>query len=315
MTCFSDFSSFKQEINLSQYAASIGYKIDKKKSTRNSIAMRLDGSDKVIISKRNGIWIYFSVYDDQDNGTILDFIKNRTNKHLFEIAKELRGWLGGKSSLEIEGNYIEHLEEKKFEPERIERLFNYYTLAAEHEYLISRGISQDVIVSQRFYGRIFQDRYGNAVFPHFKDGQVCGLELRGKNTGLFVRGSEKTLWRSNAQNADDTIVISETPIDALSYQILHSLKTAFYTATCGGFSPEQGNIISQLFTDLQQLRKVILATDNDQGGDRLATRLVALLSEVDFRGEVIRHSPNKPGQDWNDVLVDNLDSTPVCNFS
>ena len=42
-----DYSKFKTEINLTQYAAHLGYEVDRKKSTRSSIAMRKD-SDKVI---------------------------------------------------------------------------------------------------------------------------------------------------------------------------------------------------------------------------------------------------------------------------
>ncbi len=54
MTHRYDFSRFKSDINLTQYAAHLGYEVDKKKSTRSSIAMR-NGGDKIIISKRGHV--------------------------------------------------------------------------------------------------------------------------------------------------------------------------------------------------------------------------------------------------------------------
>ncbi len=89
----SDWQRFKIDINLAEYAAHMGYELVKKDSTRSSIKMRL-GSDIIIISKKGGIWVYFSVSGNNDNGTIVNFIQNRTSKTLSEIAKDLLEWLG-----------------------------------------------------------------------------------------------------------------------------------------------------------------------------------------------------------------------------
>ena len=80
-----DYSRFKTDINLTQYAAYFGYEIDAKKSTKSSIAMRRDG-DKVIISRKGANWVYFSVMDDSDNGSIIDFVQKRTSKKILEIC-------------------------------------------------------------------------------------------------------------------------------------------------------------------------------------------------------------------------------------
>ena len=301
MTSNLEFPRFKQEINLTQYAASLGYEIDHRKSTRQSIAMRKGNEDKIIISRQNGNWVYFSVYDDNDNGTIIDFAKNRTNKSLFEIGRELQVWIGGNINLPEPTRYVSDVQEKQPDPRRIRRLFNYCSPAYDHEYLNSRGITAETLTSPRFSGRVFQDHFRNAVFPHYKDKQVCGLELKGENIDLFVRGSEKTLWRSNMRKGDDTLVISETPIDALSYQVLHSLSNAFYTSTCGAFSPQQSGLIRDLVT-LSWLRKIVLITDNDEGGDTITHRLTEIIIGTDFTGALTRHSPDTRGLDWNDVL-------------
>jgi hypothetical protein len=294
-----DFKTLKQEIDLTQYAAFLGYKIDKKKSTRTSVAMHKERSDKIIVSKSNGTWIYFSVYDDSDNGTIIDFVKNRTNRSVREIGRELEAWIGLSPKV---SNEFRPVKEKGYEPKRIERLFNYCRPAYNNAYLHGRGITNEMLCSSRFTGRVFQDQFRNAVFPHFKRGSVCGLEFKGEHADLFARGSEKTLWRSNRSIDDDMLIIAETPIDAMSYEIIHQLETGFYIATCGGFSKSQADMIRKLVTEFDWIKSIRIITDNDKGGDKITSRLEILISSTDFAGKIKRHSPDKRGCDWNDVL-------------
>jgi len=296
-----DFSKFKQEINLTQYAAFLGYEIDRKKSTKSSIAMR-SGADKVIISRRGANWVYFSVSDDNDNGTIVDFIENRTNQTIAEIAKELNIWIGGGASLPHPKSYISDVQEQERDPARIKKIFYYCKPVIKHTYIESRGIKGELFQSKRFIGRIYTDRYQNAVFPHYKDNKLCGLELKNEDKSLFVRGSEKTLWRSNIVAGDNTLIIAEAVLDTLSYYQIFNLQNAIYTATGGGLSPEQIEIMSAFVSGFLGLQKVIIITDNDAGGDKITSRIKKALSESDFKGKIIRHSPNKRGEDWNDCL-------------
>ncbi len=301
-----EFSRFKHEINFIQYAQSLGYEIDQKKTTRRSVAMYQGHSDKIIVSKKNGTWIYFSVYDQCDNGTIIDFIQNRSQKSLLETGKELQLWMDGFVEQSLSSPSINLSDDTTYDPARIKKLFNYYSLARNHAYLKNRGITQQVLKSSRFADRVFQDKYKNAVFPHFKNGQACGLELKGENISLFVRGSEKTLWRSNIFKSDDCLVIAEAPIDAISYQILHNLSTAFYVATSGGFSKNQSDMIKSFIEDFNQFKEITIATDNNAGGDQITERLYRIIQETKFNGHIKRHSPDQSGQDWNDVLKNQL---------
>lgn len=296
-----DFSKFKQEINLTQYAAFLGYEIDRKKSTKSSIAMR-SGADKVIISRRGANWVYFSVSDDNDNGTIVDFIENRTNQTIAEIAKELNIWIGGGASLPHPKSYISDVQEQERDPTRIKKIFHYCNPVTKHPYIESRGIKEALFQSKRFIGRIYTDRYQNAVFPHYKDNEICGLELKNEDKALFVRGSEKTFWRSNCKNGDNMLVISEAVIDALSYDLLFASENAVYAATGGGMSPEQGTLLKTTVEGWKSLKTIILITDNDLGGDRLADKIREIIATSSFKGTIKRHSPQKIGQDWNGVL-------------
>lgn len=297
-----DFSHLKQQVNLTHYAAAMGYEIDRKRTTRSSVAMRLGSADKVIISKRGGDWVYCSVFDNRDRGSIFDFIRHRTGKSLPEIGKELQGWMDGHTALPEAGRYMRHMIERKPDPARISRIFRNCQIARDHAYLKTRGIDGAVLTSSRFYERIFQDRFGHAVFPHYKKGYMCALELKGDDTGLFVRGSEKTFWRSNLYAGDNTLVIAEAAIDAISYHILFGLTDAFYMASCGGLSPLQSAILPQMLKRIKQLESIIIATDNNTGGDKLAGQLESVISNAGYKNFIKRHSPDKRGQDWNNVL-------------
>ncbi len=302
----SDWKRFSHEINLTEYAASCGYELDRKNSTRASIKMR-HGNDIIIVSKKGGAWVYFSVVDDTDNGNIINFIQKRTGKELSEIAKELKIWLG-ESALNIEPkHYVRDVKEQEYDPQRVQNVFKGCYPAQYHGYLQGRGIKQGLINSSRFKGRIYFDRYKNAAFPHENEkGEVCALELKNKDHGVFVKGSEKTFWRSHCFKTDDTLIIGEAVIDVLSYAILFQNERAIYAATGGGMSPDQSALLKKTLSKLHNLKTVILVTDNDEGGDRLAEKLKVIIEESRFKGEVMRHSPEQEGQDWNNVLKNKI---------
>lgn len=67
-----ELERFKTTINLTEYATSQGYQLDKRASSRNSVVMRHPAGDKVVIARgEDQHWIYFSVRDDADNGSII----------------------------------------------------------------------------------------------------------------------------------------------------------------------------------------------------------------------------------------------------
>ena len=72
------------------------YQLDGKASGRGSSVMRHPISDDKGIIKRgmDGHYIYFSVRDDRDNGTIIDFVQYRQRVSLGAVRKELRPWIG-----------------------------------------------------------------------------------------------------------------------------------------------------------------------------------------------------------------------------
>ena len=94
-----ELEDFKSRINLNEYAAACGYRLDRKASCRNSAVMVRSPGDKINIalgSDRH--WIYFSVGEERDSGSIIDFVQNRQGGALGEVRKQLRPWLEGRLS-------------------------------------------------------------------------------------------------------------------------------------------------------------------------------------------------------------------------
>jgi len=88
------------------------------------------------------------------------------------------------------------------------------------------------------------------------------------------------------------------------------IRTRRRDASAGGsLNPNQPALIRAAIENLGQGKsgrfsaRVVIATDNDEGGRALAGRLEAAAAETGWEDlSVIRHLPEGDGQDWNDVL-------------
>lgn len=94
-----ELEQFKSRINLAEYAQTLGYQVDRKESSENSKVLRHDNGDKiVVVTGQNGHGIYFSVRDDRDSGSIIDFVQKRVGASLGQTRKALRPWIDGTGS-------------------------------------------------------------------------------------------------------------------------------------------------------------------------------------------------------------------------
>ena len=87
-------------IDLQSHAAAQGHELDPWESWRGSAVMRHPNGDKIIVTRNaaNEHYVYFSVRDERDHGTIVDFIERRKSLNLGQVRKELRPWVGRTSS-------------------------------------------------------------------------------------------------------------------------------------------------------------------------------------------------------------------------
>ncbi len=90
-----ELEDFKAKINLSQFAATYGYCLDRKSSSRNRAVMVHPAGDKLIVARgEDGHWVFFSVRDQADNGSIIDFVQKREGGTLGDV-RNILPWLSG----------------------------------------------------------------------------------------------------------------------------------------------------------------------------------------------------------------------------
>ena len=329
--------------------ATYGYELNKRESSANSAVMikreedrgeaketqvgiraesRTDGKkgdekkikgDKLIVTKGlTGFWIYFSVRDDSDHGTIIDFCQKRTGKNFGEIRKMLRLWLRNTKPKGVKPNkYKFDLKPLSKNREQVLKQLAKTSIAEKHPYLESRGIKKAIQKSSRFLASVRLDKYNNAIFPHQDELGITGFEIKNFNFMGFSRGGEKALWCSNSFKKDTKLVITESTIDAFSYAQLHpeTLNNTRYISVGGTMSNKQRELIKAAMEKIlvnnaknqqEQFQKnqaeveVIIATDNDEIGEKLADELKELAPSSKIN--LIRALP-QDGKDWNDILT------------
>ncbi|HEX9640827.1 MAG TPA: DUF3991 and TOPRIM domain-containing protein [Candidatus Krumholzibacteria bacterium] len=306
-----ELEAFKSSVNLTEFAVARGYELDRKASSRSSVVMVHPDGDKVVIAKArsDGHWIYFSVGDPSDSGTIIDFVQKRDGGSLGEVRKLLRPWIGEASSppppRPARSAFAQDLQ--PIERDLLGVRAAYEAMrplsAGFHPYLAgARRIPPALLADERFASRIRADARGNAVFPHFNRDGLCGFELKNAGFTGFAKGGAKGLWTSLVRPDDRALVLAEGAIDALSYAALHGHAGVRFVSLAGQVSPEQVNLAAAAIEKLPS-GSVVLAFDNDEAGDRLTARFEGLFVEVGRSGLELRvHRPGARGADWNDVL-------------
>jgi hypothetical protein len=219
-----ELHQFKTDINLVQYAIDrYGYQRDRRESSRAShVLRRAATNDKIIVRRApDGHWTYFSVRDDRDHGTIIDFVQARgRHDSLGHVREELRQWLGTARPWRDSP-----CPARRPDPPTLTRSRRPSRAASRADncpYLNARGIRPETLRHPRFAGRWGLGPHGNALFVHTTEaGEVTGYEIKNRGFTGFATGGTKSAWQSAAQPTDGTLVLTESAIDALSYFQLH----------------------------------------------------------------------------------------------
>jgi hypothetical protein len=301
-----ELERFKRDISLPAFAASRGYEVDRRESSRASVVMRNPATDdKIVVARSAGDehWTYFSIRDSTDHGSIIDFMQRRERLSLGQVRKELRGWVGGASARTSagRGEPLVLVEPRRSDRAAVAAAYERAIAADNSLYLNSRGIRPEILRDPRFAGTFRVDERGNLLFAHSDAaGDLCGYEVKNRGFTGFAPGGMKALWHSAALAGDEKLVLTESAIDAISYHQLAPDRTARYASTGGSISTHQRGLIARDIEKMPGVATVVLAFDADEGGDKLATEVEALVPGARF----VRHSPPKTpkGKDWNDVL-------------
>jgi hypothetical protein len=295
-----ELESFKTSIDLRAYAAGKGYVLDRKESWRGSAVMRHAGGDKVIIKRdADAHYVYFSVRDDADHGTIIDFAQNRLRLNFGALRKELRPWVGRPAD---DIPYPPLLPTAK-DRMRVETAYARTQNASTHPYLENeRAIPAALLRSDRFTGRVRIDARGNAVFPHFDREGLCGFEIKNRGFTGFASGGSKGLWLSQETPDDNRLVFCESAIDALSYAVLFPNDQTRYASIGGQLGPRQCELMRGAAEGMPRGANIVAATDADAPGGKLADKIrevVGLTGRDDLT--FVLHRPDR-FKDWNDQL-------------
>jgi hypothetical protein len=307
-----ELNAFKREIDLREFAVSLGYEIDRRESWRGSTVMRRS-ADKIVVKRNgNGHYVFFSVRDDRDNGTVIDLLQRRQNLSLGAVRQILRPWIGRPAT----SSQFPKLEPTGPDRMRVEGAYRRMADAHRFSYLEhERCVPAAVLLLPRFAGRMRIDSLGNTVFPHFDAAGLCGYEI--KNCGFtgFAAGGQKGLWISHTQPADRRLILTESAVDALSYAALFpdAEDQTRYASLGGKPSSRQSALVQATIAKLPAGAEIVAAFDADDAGRQLVEVIRVAVTSVAAgggRSDLILKSqlPAKEGEDWNQVLQN---ATPI----
>jgi hypothetical protein len=302
-----ELETFKRHIDVRQFAASLGYEIDPRDSWRGSSVMRR-GADKIVVNRnRNQHYVFFSVRDDRDHGTIIDFLQRRQRLSLGAVRQALRPWIGQPAAgLPV----FPQLEATSQDRMRVESQYRLMAMELRHPYLeYARGLPAAVLASRRFAGRVRMDARGNAVFPHFDREGLCGYEIKNAGFTGFAAGGTKGLWFSHTGPHDRRLVLTESAIDSLSHATLFpdAADQTRYASLGGKPNSQQPDLVKSTIAKLPRRSEIVAAFDADGAGRILVemVRLAVAAVATDAGGTDLiftAHLPVQEGEDWNEVL-------------
>ena len=308
-----ELEDFKTAIDLRSFAAhAFGFQIDPKATSANSALMVGPSSEKIVIARSSTDlhYVYFSVHDTRDCGSIVDFCQNRGVGSLGQIRLKLRPYLGRDVELPPAVRFDKPLSPIDRDIAGVRARWQEMELlrGGQHRYLNEvRCLQPELLRHPRFAPHIRTDDRGNAVFVHLDHAGVCGFELRNDGFTGFSKGGAKGLWASRAFDGDRNLCLAESAIDALSYADTHDIETTRFISLAGQVSPVQVELvraaIQKLPADAGERSHVILAFDNDAAGRAFVERFSEVFRAVGRDDlALLEDQPPSDGQDWNDVV-------------
>ena len=261
--------------------------------------------------------MFFSVRDDEDHGTLIDFLQRRQNLSLGAVRQILRPWIGRPAA----SPQFPGLESTSPNRMHVECTYRRMANAQRFPYLEhQRGVPADVLLAPRFAGRMRIDSRGNTVFPHFDAAGLCGYEIKNCGFSGFAAGGQKGLWFSHAQPDDRRLVLTESAIDALSYAALFAdaEDQTRYASLGGKPSSRQAALVQATIAKLPAGAEIVAAFDADDAGRKLVEMIREIVAGIALRmgrSDLIFETrlPADEGEDWNQVLQNaGLDQTGLA---
>lgn len=264
------FQEFRNEISIIELAVANGYHIVRNAGLKYPVLKNNTTGDKIIIvnAQSTSNQGYFNPRDDKDKGTLINFVHYRLGT-LFPMmsgqtdAKSINAILYDYLRLPISKrnrllekttSIIKHYQERKF------ILPGWITPLNDTSYLQSRRINDKTIFDEIFNGRIFNASVGgfcNIGFPYYdKNDHIIGCELRNTDFKKMLSGSDRSnsVWHSNLPENLESVILTESPIDALSYHQLKGKKDSMYVSFGGSVSDKQLDLLMRFFLQSKRIQ-------------------------------------------------------------
>ena len=294
-----ELDHFKSHISLVDYVSSVGFALDRAKSSTRVKVYRRD-HDKLLV------WV--GLEDGHDvfrnertlqGGSVIDFVMMEEGCSLGRARLTLRRYLGvnpsSPSRPSCKPSLTASVQGDEGYRKKTTAVWNAARWEPEPAYLFARGLTKETMTTSLFVDTFRVDKKGNVVFPHSDRLGLTGYELRNVSLKTFGGGTKKALWYSKNLCYSPSIVICESSIDCLSHYQIHG-GDAGYVSLCGAIGNRQRDLLTGLFVKAQRRwARVIVATDNDAAGESYFEQL-QLLSPFALE----RQTPM--GKDWNDDL-------------
>ena len=291
-----ELDAFKREIDLRQFAESLGYQIDRRESWRGSAVLRR-AADKIVVKRNgNGHYVFFSLRDDDDNGTVIDFVQRRQTSESGGVCVRFSGH--GSAGRRPHRSFPSCRQ-----PARTGCVSNASIGAwPKHSgiriWSVIARVPAAVLSSPRFRGRMRIDDRGNTVFPHFDAAGLCGYEIKNRGFTGFAAGGKKGLWFSHTRPGDRRLVLTESAIDALSYATLFpdSEDRTRYASLGGRPSLRQMGLVQAAVIKLPEGAEIVAAFDADEAGRWLVAAIGDVVEQSQAPRTPFSSSPSGNGR-------------------
>lgn len=283
-----------------------GFLLDKAGSTRHCPKYRREGGSIIIVTHEGRGW--WNPHDAVAKGDVFKLVQHlHPEMTLGHVRKMLRPMVG------IAPTAAPFQHQKPEAPRRPASELWASRPAVQRgspvwDYLTTtRALPADIVLAAVDQDVLREGIRGTAWFAHH--GQVPGLtgiEMRGPSYRGFSAGGDKALFRFRAsgKGAIHRLVVCEAPIDALSYAARDTSQDGtLYVATAGGMGPHTLDALRAVMADLVTVpgARMLIATDNDEQGERYADNLRAMADAVCLWSG--RALPTDGHNDWNAVLT------------
>jgi hypothetical protein len=311
-----EMKRMKAELSIVDLALAAGWTIDRLESSQNHVVLRCAG-EKINVSpgRQHGIREVFSSRDSRKaSGTVIDFACFLTgSENIGQARAYLRPFLSAPPTrTRTAQDFVKEKMPADFTAEWAS--FKQYNNSG---YLEGRGLTPETIAAFVDHIKYDNSGYSNVCFCHRSRGDVdkiTGWEIRnGRRNGApdfrgFTRNGNRTLFFGPALVGEiEKIVITESAIDAMSYYQFDSegKHRTLYASLAGNPSKEQIDQIMELGLRLANANEIIIGTDADEPGDRMATLLLSALPPgiaTRVRPRFSESEQRAGKKDWNDLV-------------